>query len=1081
MSGRFRLSALILSVLALGAFALVADLRPEGTEASASECPPGFRATTYEELVAEATGREEAGTVEAAEASRGTARYCLNEKHPESFFEMEAMANERAAQMYAPWNGVDGGAYPAALREREQIIASAPNVRGANSTWLPYGRGPLISNDARFPNVNGNGFVELAGRVDSLTYDDENDRLFATIGTGGVWMSTDLGQSWRSIGDSLPTQVIGAATWTPARGGRVVAVAGEPLMGGNTYTGPGAYWTDDLGKSWHKAKGVPDGIMGFQAVADPTNGRNVYVATTKGLFRSTDAGSNFQNVNLPTGPCAGNTDNQECLLANYVTDVVVQAPDGFGNSGGGVLAAVGYRAGARPYPQNTGVIESPCNGLFGSDTGAPGTFTNLGGDCGDSPSGFAPFSRIGRVELGIATGPDQNHDYVYAIVEDAELFRGGYQVIDAPEEEVGAGAPQSLVNGVYVTANFGTSWTQMANTDQIAYNPTTNSALFAVSPINPPGIQAWYNEWIQPDPTRQTAAGIPTRVTFGLEEVWQNRLTNLPQNGPSDFQVIGRYFSTESCILGVGGNITCPPNPAVPTTTHPDQHDAIWVPDGQGGVTLVVGNDGGVYTQHAAAGEELVNQDWGTGANDGFHTLLPYFAAPAKDGTVWYGLQDNGSGKIQGSDQRQFMTFGGDGFFTAVDPDNSNVAYSEVTNGNMRVTTDGGTTWRDMYPFTTGAKFSNPFVMDPLDANHLLTAGQQVVESTYGPETQQMDPGGSVCFSNCWEEVFDLGTGNGMSAVDLHGTAAYVGFCGPCGLVNATQPFKTGLATNIGGAQPPQPLTDQGWHIAAANGLPHRYINSVAIDPNDPNTVYVALGGYENRQWRPPGSFGDPNPNIGQGHVFVSHDAGETFTNISANLPDAPAFWVEPYRNQLVVGTQVGAFVSNSVGKAKTNKPAKFRWAALHRGMPVVPIASLQFSPGDRDVLYAATFGRGVYTVDLGGCGRKASSRKGNQIVGTQIRDRLRGGKKTDVICGKGGSDRISGKAGNDLLIGGGGKKTRDRLNGGAGNDLLRGQGGRDILKGGAGRDRLIGGGGRDVCFVGPGDLARGCERKRNA
>jgi Ca2+-binding RTX toxin-like protein len=400
----------------------------------------------------------------------------------------------------------------------------------------------------------------------------------------------------------------------------------------------------------------------------------------------------------------------------------------------------------------------------------------------------------------------------------------------------------------------------------------------------------------------------------------------------------------------------------------------------------------------------------------------------------------------------------------------------------MRVTTDGGTTWRSAYPFNSGRKFVNPYMMDPHDANHLLTAGREVMETIYGPNTQIMDASETVCLENCWEEVFDLGAGNSMSAVDLDGPNAYVGFCGPCGRVNATTPFRSGLATNVGGAEPPQPMTPDGWHMAAANGLPERYITSVTIDPQDPRTIYATLGGYENRQWRPPGSFGDPNDQRGAGHLFVSHDAGENFTNISANLPDAPAFWVERWRNQLVVATNVGVFISNSVGKApgKTSKPAKFRFAALQRGLPQAPVFSLQFAPHDPDLLVAASYGRGVYTIDLGGCGRKAAGRRGNQIVGTQIGDRLRGGKKKDVICGKGGSDRISGKRGNDRLIGGGGKKTRDRLNGGAGNDLLRGQGGKDVLKGGAGRDRLIGGGGRDVCFVGPEDVARGCERKRS-
>lgn len=1096
------LASVLAALTAFGAVAITTDAEP----AAAVDCPPGMFAVSPQELFAESNGTAELDS--GLERTPG-ARYCLNTKHPESFAEARGLAEEWGAKTFGPWSSVDGRAHLAAIRQRERMEAASSDIVGADSTWQPYGTGPLISNDPRFPNVENNGFVKLAGRVDSLDYDPATGRLFASVGTGGVWLSEDLGDTWRSIGDSLETQIIGAIAWTSAGGGRVLAVGGEPLHGANTYVGTGAYWTDDLGKTWHRATGVPSGIMGFQVAVDPTNPSVAYAATTKGLFRSTDAGATYVNVNLPTGPCVGNTGDQECLLANYVTDVVVQTPDTFGNTGGAVLAAVGYRVGNRAYPQNPAVIEGPSNGLYRSDTGAPDSFTKL------TAPGFAPQFRIGRTELGVAEGAEQNHDYVYAIVQDAELMRGGAQgSIDAPDTFNPAGTG-TVINGIYVSDDFGENWTQMANTDQIAYNPSTGSALAGLAALNPPGIQAWYNEWIEVDPTRHVN-GIPTRITFGLEEVWENRLTSVPAIGPSDFHVIGRYYATETCILSVGGVVACPPNPAFPTTTHPDQHEGIYIPDGEGGVTLVVGNDGGVYKQHVVEGGEFVNQNWGEGANEGFNTLLPYFATMAKDGTVWYGLQDNGSGKIEGDTKQQFMAYGGDGFFTAVDPDNSDVAYSEVTAANMRVTTDGGTSWRDMGPFISGAKFSNPFTMDPTDANHLMTAGNEVVETTYGPDTQVTDPGGIECLENCWMQVYDLGTRdepgnadsaatatnpiNGMSALDLQGDNAYVGYCGPCGLISTTIAFRSGLATNVGGVVPPERMTPKGWHIAEANGLPERYINGVTIDPSDPRTVFVALGGYENRQWRPPGSFGDPNDQIGQGHVFVSHDAGETFTDISANLPDTPAFWVELYGNQVVVATQVGAFISDSLSKLRSGGDA-FQWASLNQGLPAAPIASLQFAPHDSDLLVAAVFGRGVYTVELdkalggglSGCGRLAKLNDINKLFGTKGKDTLTGTAQADAICGGPGNDVIKGLEGNDVLIGGKGNDRiigaggndkiylgagNDRSSGGKGKDRIVGFSGNDRLSGGAKRDSLNGQSGTDTCVGGSGkDAFRHCER----
>ena len=910
------LSLIILSLM------LVAFASPPAETESARACPPGSRVVSIDDELREMTGeRQDVGGFVCAQPPKVP-------EPPAEIMQAEAM---RATIHSAPSGRVPKNALARAVKRADALTANVARVPGATGRWSPYGKGPLIANDPRFDEVNGAGFVHLEGRIDSLAHDPKSNRLFASIGTGGVWMSRNLGGSWRSIGDKLPTQVVGAVGWSRAKDGTLIVASGEPLMGGNTYTGLGAFYSSNLGRTWKRAKGVPNGAMGFKVAIHQAKQSIVYVATSKGLFRSTDAGRTYRNVRLPVGPCAGNTGKGKCLLANFVTDVVVQAPDDFENKGGEVLAAVGYRAGARPFPQDPDTIESPNNGLYHSMTGKPGTFEKL-----EAP-GFAPQNRIGRVELGAAVGAEQNHDYVYAIVQDAVLFNGGAPTIDAPE-----GTPQSplppntTLNGVYVTADFGQTWTMMANTETLSENPASGSALNGVGTalFNAPGIQAWYNEWIAPDPTRHVN-GIPTRLTFGLEEVWQNTATHEPLVGPTDFKVIGRYYAYESCIIGIGGAPTCPPdNPAGVTTTHPDQHDAIWVSHGEGDLSLVVGNDGGAYVQTIQQDSELTQLGWGDGANKGFSTLLPYGAAMAKDGTVWYGMQDNGSGKIE-PDQKQYMTYGADGFYAAVDPDNSDVAYTESQGGGLRVTTDGGQTWTDIGTGDSGHMFGNPFVMDPLDAKHLMTGGFAIYERKEGPEGD-------------WVSVFELGTEkNGiarqMSAVALHGKNAYVGFCGVCDIISATEPFRNGIATNVGGE----------WHVAPAKGLANRYITDLAIDPKNPKTVYVTLGGYANRQWRPPGSYGDTNKQLGRGNVYRSTDGGRTFRSISRGLPKAPAFTIIVRGKQLMIGTQIGAFLS----KDKRGSA----WAPLRRGLVRVPVNDLQQAPQDRKLIVAATFGRGVY------------------------------------------------------------------------------------------------------------------------
>jgi hypothetical protein len=982
---RTRLSSLAVAALAaaaLGAGAAPAASTSAGSTASA--CPPGTHAGSRSpgQLAAERRAADPTTDrlLRAIDRTGAAQSGCVADHELETYAEAAASQQQRLNRQLAPYGGVLPGQKRAAVEQRAALVRNVAAVPNADAVAVPLGKTPLLANVAGYDSVNGEGLAELAGRVDSLAFDAVHNRLFATVGTGGVWMSTDRAKTWRSIGDGLPTQVNGAVGWTSAGGGTLVLASGEPTAGGNNFAGLGAFWSNDLGVSWHQSTGVPDGAMGFKVAVDLAKPATVYVATSLGLFRSTDAGRTFANAKLPTGACAGRTDFGKCEFANWVTDVVVKAPGGATKEAGGqVLAAVGYRAGNRTFAGDPSTPHSAANGLYRSDTGAPGSFTALSSIYGDgtSPVGFARQERIGRTELGIAVGDRQNHNYVYALVQDAVLFNGGVQGIDAPEQNALPGAANNTAfNGVYVSGNFGSTWTRMADDDELQ-SPLTESALIGTSQVllYAPGVQSWYNEWIAPDPSRTTEAGVPTRLVFGLEEIWESRDSTAAQDGvtqgaePVSFKVIGPYFADTTCLFLSLGLPSCPTTNSRlgVTTTHPDQQSGIWIPDGSGGVQLVVGNDGGTYTQTVAKDVELSKEKWGVGAVRGFHTLLPYDASPSADGTVWMGLQDNGTGKITPEGQ-QIMGLGGDGFYTAVDPDDSNRAYGETTFGAMQTTADGGKNWSSIDPAISGTQFGNPFVMDPNEPKHLMTAGRPVVETTNR--------------GSAWTQVFDLGSSghpgepydedtagtplgdetwpNSMTAIDLQDDAAYVGFCGVCDILNKdpdTEKFHSGIATNVGGSKPPKRLTSDGWHIAKAAGLPNRFVTSVVIDPKNPQTVYVTLGGYANREWVPPGSYLDKNTNIGKGHVFVSHNAAESFTDLSGDLPDDDVSWLELAGGQLVAGTELGVYISSDL----TGRT----WAPV-RSIPTSPISTIKTTPGNPSRLIVATFGRGVYELRLG-------------------------------------------------------------------------------------------------------------------
>jgi len=924
------------------AFAQVSGGAPNPLDACLEQLTSAEPEAAAGESEAAATG--EAGEAEDPDKESGP---CALRRAPESFAEL-ADAHNAVAQRV----GADSTAeYEAAARQRDRLAqAGAPRVPGAGGTWHPVGRGPLHADDPEYPNTYGEGFAELAGRVSDYAYDARHQVMYAAVASGGVWASGNLGKSWHSIGDSLPTQTVGSVAYSPAAGGTLIAVTGDNAFGGNTYGGLGVFRSTNGGRTWQRAKGPPSGAQGFKAAVDPTNPRVIYAATGAGLFRSTNDGRSFRNVNLPTGKrCRGNTfDKANCFFANVVTDVAVQAPDRFGHRGGVVLAAVGWRDGRRE--NFNGVPEAPANGLYRSTTGRPGTFARL------NPGGFAPARRVGRVELGAATGPKQDHGYIYAIVQDAVLFnKGTVEGLDVPSGGafgVSPTATPTYLNGIYVSSDFGRTWRQMADDNQML-SPTSGSVLAQLTPLGfGPGIQAWYDEWIRPDPTKQIG-GVPTRLVFGLEELYENR-EPVPQTGQSDFKAIGPYNANGgACLLVIASPACAEAQGADPnnTTTHPDQHAGIFVPDGKGGVTLFAGNDGGNYTQHVRGlGSDFTHEGFGKGAQDGFHTLLPYGVAASRDGVVYAGLQDNGEIRIA-PNGRQVEVFGGDGVFTVANPQHSRIAYEELPEAGINVTSDGGKTWRDMSPFVDNASFYAPLVMDPRNPRHLLTGGKQIAETTSGAAT------GSSADTD-WQEVFDLGKSkrgvqNQVSAIGVDGRHVYAGYCGGCDPVRDHVKFFSGLATNVGGARPPKSGTSNGWHKVPAKGLPQRFISSVTVDPRSNRVIYVTLGASDLRPYAPPNATGADGESPRGGHVYKSTDGGRTFRNISGNLQNIPALWSVVRKGQLIVATTMGVFIS--AGKSGGH------YALLGRNLPPAPVFSMQKWPGRPRQLVVASLGRGVY------------------------------------------------------------------------------------------------------------------------
>ena len=138
-------------------------------------------------------------------------------------------------------------------------------------------------------------------------------------------------------------------------------------------------------------------------------------------------------------------------------------------------------------------------------------------------------------------------------------------------------------------------------------------------------------------------------------------------------------------------------------------------------------------------------------------------------------------------------------------------------------------------------------------------------------------------------------------------------------------------------------------------------ISSVVADPHDSTgkTVYATVMGFAGN-------------GINAAHVYRSTDGGAHWTNISSNLPNAPAnsLLVDPNdANTIYVAMDTGIYATSQVATCATATVSC--WSVYGTGLPNAPVVALQASAGlatgdgRNGELRAATYGRGIWQIPL--------------------------------------------------------------------------------------------------------------------
>ena len=121
---------------------------------------------------------------------------------------------------------------------------------------------------------------------------------------GGLWRSSDYGNNWEPLFDHESTGSIGAIAVAPSAPGVIYVGSGAGIIRPDLATGKGMYRSNDTGRTWRHL-GLAETQMIAYVDVDPTNPDRLFVAALghpygpnaeRGIYRSTDGGRAFEKV-----------------------------------------------------------------------------------------------------------------------------------------------------------------------------------------------------------------------------------------------------------------------------------------------------------------------------------------------------------------------------------------------------------------------------------------------------------------------------------------------------------------------------------------------------------------------------------------------------------------------------------------------------------------------------------------------------------------------------------------------------------------------------------------------------------------
>ena len=386
------------------------------------------------------------------------------------------------------------------------------------------------------------------------------------------------------------------------------------------------------------------------------------------------------------------------------------------------------------------------------------------------------------------------------------------------------------------------------------------------------------------------------------------------------------------------------------TFKHVDNH-VLWI-DPDDTQHLIAGCDGGVYESFDRGSTWTWSENLPLAQ---FYKVALDNAAPFYN--VYGGTQDNNT--IGGPVRTRtvngivnadwFITTGGDGFQTVVDPEDPNIVYSEAQHGALvRHDRRTGETI-DIQPQPEAGEpglrwnWDSPLIVSPHASKRLYFAANRIFRSddrgdTWRPVspdlTRQIDRNQLKVMGRVWS----------VDAVAKNASTSFYGNI----VALAESPKREGLlaaGTDDGLIR----ISEDGggaWRsIDKFPGVPDAsYVSRVVFSQHDAATIYATFDNHKKGDFKP--------------YVLVSADTGKSWKSIAGDLPERGTVYAlacDPKDPDLLfAGTEFGAFATRDRGA---------HWLRLSGGLPTIQVRDLAIQGREND-LVLATFGRGFYVLD---------------------------------------------------------------------------------------------------------------------